>query len=224
MALAPGSAAIDQVPVTGANCPPADQRGIARPQFAACDIGAFELAPTPAGGDTVAPTVSHVSVSPRTFAVGPKPTPAAAKRRRPAKGTTIAFQVSEAAQMKLSFQRKLPGITLKNTSGKKRCVAATRRSKRTLLAQVKSRLGSKGRGPGAAARIKRALRKARCARFATKGALSRSAKVGANTVAFSGRVGRKALRPGDYRVRVTGTDTAGNHSRPAAAAFRVVAH
>jgi CSLREA domain-containing protein len=225
MALAPGSAAIDKVPVTGANCPPTDQRSIARPQFAACDIGAFELAPTPpAGGGGVAPTVSHVSVNPRTFAVGPKPTSVASRRRRAAKGTTIAFQVSEAAQMKLSFQRKLAGIKLTNKSGKKRCVAATRRSKRTLLAQVKSRLGSKASGPGAAARIKRALRQARCARFATKGALSRSAKLGANTVAFSGRVGRKALRPGAYRVRVTGTDAAGNHSRPAMAAFRVVAH
>jgi CSLREA domain-containing protein len=224
MALAPGSAAIDKVPATGASCPPADQRGVARPQFAACDIGAFELAPVPpAGGDTVAPKVSHVSVSPRTFAVGPKATPQTSKRRRRARGTRIAFQVSEVAQMKLSFQRRLAGIKLRNRSGKVRCVAATRRSKRTLLAQVKSRLGAKAGGPGAAARIKRALRHARCARFATRGALGRSAKVGANTVAFSGRVGRKALRPGAYRVRVTGSDAAGNRSRPAAAAFRVVA-
>ena len=30
-----------------ARCPATDQRGIARPQFAGCDIGAFELAPAP---------------------------------------------------------------------------------------------------------------------------------------------------------------------------------
>jgi hypothetical protein len=43
-ALLPGSAAID---VGTPDCPPpaTDQRGVARPQGAACDIGAFELAP-----------------------------------------------------------------------------------------------------------------------------------------------------------------------------------
>jgi hypothetical protein len=47
MALAPGSAAIDQVPATGAGCPATDQRGVKRPQGSACDIGAFELAAPP---------------------------------------------------------------------------------------------------------------------------------------------------------------------------------
>ncbi len=44
MALAPGSAAIDQVPAKGAECPRTDQRGVSRPQGPACDIGAFEFA------------------------------------------------------------------------------------------------------------------------------------------------------------------------------------
>lgn len=45
LALQPGSPAID----AGANagCPPTDQRGVSRPQGAACDVGAFELAPAP---------------------------------------------------------------------------------------------------------------------------------------------------------------------------------
>ncbi len=41
LALLPGSPAIDH----GSGCPAADQRGVARPQGAACDIGAFELVP-----------------------------------------------------------------------------------------------------------------------------------------------------------------------------------
>ena len=47
MALGVGSAAIDQVPATGANCPATDQRGVKRPQPAGgrCDIGAYEFAP-----------------------------------------------------------------------------------------------------------------------------------------------------------------------------------
>jgi hypothetical protein len=44
LALASGSAAIDQVPATGAGCPATDQRGVKRPQGSACDIGAFEYA------------------------------------------------------------------------------------------------------------------------------------------------------------------------------------
>jgi hypothetical protein len=39
-ALAQGSPAVD---TGGASCPPTDQRGITRPQGAACDIGAYEL-------------------------------------------------------------------------------------------------------------------------------------------------------------------------------------
>src|SRR5262249_37493307 len=119
MALAPGSAAIDKIPATGAGCPPADQRGVPRPQFAACDIGAFRPTPAPPAGDTVAPTISQVALKPSTFAVGSKPTPVSAKRRhRTPKGTKISFQLSEAAQVKLAFQRKLPGIKLKAASGK----------------------------------------------------------------------------------------------------------
>ncbi|HZO76706.1 MAG TPA: choice-of-anchor Q domain-containing protein [Solirubrobacteraceae bacterium] len=42
--LGSGSAAIDQVPAAGADCPATDQRGVARPQGGECDIGAFEFA------------------------------------------------------------------------------------------------------------------------------------------------------------------------------------
>ena len=39
LALLPQSPAIDR----GSACPPTDQRGVARPQLAACDVGAYEL-------------------------------------------------------------------------------------------------------------------------------------------------------------------------------------
>jgi len=39
--LQPDSPALD----TGANCGATDQRGITRPQGAACDIGAYEMIP-----------------------------------------------------------------------------------------------------------------------------------------------------------------------------------
>lgn len=45
MAIGLGSAARNRVPASGAGCPKTDQRGVARPQGAACDIGAYEYAP-----------------------------------------------------------------------------------------------------------------------------------------------------------------------------------
>jgi CSLREA domain-containing protein len=41
--LQPGSAAIDQIPATGAGCQPTDQRGVKRPGGSECDIGAYEV-------------------------------------------------------------------------------------------------------------------------------------------------------------------------------------
>jgi CSLREA domain-containing protein len=49
-----GSAAIDQVPASGAGCPATDQRGVPRPGGAACDIGAYEV---------VAPAIANVGAS-----------------------------------------------------------------------------------------------------------------------------------------------------------------
>ncbi|HZU60451.1 MAG TPA: choice-of-anchor Q domain-containing protein, partial [Solirubrobacteraceae bacterium] len=44
VALEPGSAAIDRIPASHADCPATDQRGVSRPQGRGCDIGAFEFA------------------------------------------------------------------------------------------------------------------------------------------------------------------------------------
>jgi hypothetical protein len=56
LALSPGSPAID---AGDAGCAATDQRGVARPQGAACDIGAFELQIPPSVGGGPAPVVVH---------------------------------------------------------------------------------------------------------------------------------------------------------------------
>ena len=56
LALSPGSSAID---AGDAGCPATDQRGVTRPQGAACDIGAFELQIPPSVGGGPAPVVAH---------------------------------------------------------------------------------------------------------------------------------------------------------------------
>jgi hypothetical protein len=53
IALRPGSAAIDAEP-SGAGCPGTDERGVPRPQRAACDVGAYESAP---------PGLTHVNAT-----------------------------------------------------------------------------------------------------------------------------------------------------------------
>jgi hypothetical protein len=55
------------------------------------------------------------------------------------------------------------------------------------------------------------------------GTLKRSkTKKGVNRIAFSGRLGRKALRRGVYRATVVATDKAGQRSKPRKVAFRIV--
>jgi hypothetical protein len=54
------------------------------------------------------------------------------------------------------------------------------------------------------------------------GRLTRSAKAGRNSLVFSGRIGRKALKRGRYSAAITATDAAGNRSAPRRVSFRVV--
>ncbi|HEY1273310.1 MAG TPA: hypothetical protein VGF25_00280, partial [Thermoleophilaceae bacterium] len=136
--------------------------------------------------DTLAPTVSRVRLSRRTFAVGRARTPVAAKLRT---GTTISYSLSEAAGVRFKIERTLPG----------------RRS------------GGRCRKP-----TKRLRKHRRCTRYRTAGTLRRSGAAGANRLAFSGRIGRRALKRGPYRLTVAAKDAAGNASKAKRANFRIV--
>jgi hypothetical protein len=63
----------------------------------------------------------------------------------------------------------------------------------------------------------------RCKLFKSAGrSLTRQGLQGPNTIAFSGRLGRKALTIGTYRALITATDAAGNRSRTAKLGFVIV--
>jgi PKD domain len=62
----------------------------------------------------------------------------------------------------------------------------------------------------------------RCTRYVHAGTLTRHARAGADSLAFSGRIGRKALAPGSYRLTLTLRDPAGNASRPKSLTFTIV--
>ena len=67
------------------------------------------------------------------------------------------------------------------------------------------------------------LRKAKkCIRLTVQGTLTRTSRQGANTVAFSGRIGSKALNPGRYQATLTATDAAKNTSKPKTIFFTIV--
>jgi hypothetical protein len=54
------------------------------------------------------------------------------------------------------------------------------------------------------------------------GTLRRSGISGPNRIRFTGRIGRRALRPAPHRAVLTATDAAGNRSAPKVARFRIV--
>ena len=94
--------------------------------------------------------------------------------------------------MKLSFERKSNGRRIK-VAGKRRCVKPTKRN----------------------------AAKPRCTRYTAAGNLTTSAKAGLNTLALTGKLGRKTLTPGPYRLTLTATDSTGLRSKPLHLTFKI---
>jgi 6-phosphogluconolactonase (cycloisomerase 2 family) len=170
-------------------------------------VGWFAVEPAPAASpftspaaDTVAPVVSGLRITPQSFAVvgrGRARAASSAKRRRARTGATVKFNLSEQAGVAIGVQRRLPGRR-RRARGSSRCVKPTR-----ALARSHAK---------------------RCARFiALRPPLARAGRRGANSLRFSGRLGRHRLGPGRYRMVIRATDAAGNASKPRRRAFRIVA-
>ena len=81
-ALLNGSPALDAGGTSANGCPATDQRGVARPQGAACDIGAYEFRPDPLPGTQ--PPGMIVNATPLPLPVPPKPTAPPAPNGPPA--------------------------------------------------------------------------------------------------------------------------------------------
>jgi streptogramin lyase len=87
---------------------------------------------------------------------------------------------------------------------------------------VERRVAGRRRGR-ACVRPSRALRRARrCTRWVRVGTIRRANVGGRVGIRFTGRIGRRALRAGRYRFRITARDGAGNVSRPRTLRFTVV--
>lgn len=120
-----------------------------------------------------------------------------------------------------------------NTSGAAERPVAARAKKGTTFvyrlsesARVVFRIRSKKKGRKVGRRCVKPTRRNRarpvCTRFVEVGAFAQNATAGLNRKRFSGKIGRKRLRPGNYRATLIATDAAGNVSRRRFLNFRVV--
>jgi hypothetical protein len=154
-------------------------------------------APVPGGGpDRTKPRLLSFTATRKRFAVG--------KQRTPPNGTATATATRKRKRAK-------KGTTLKLDLSE-----AARVRFAVLVKKTGRKVGRKCRKP-----TRKNRRRKRCTRLVAKGAFSRSAPQGRSKVAFSGRIGRRALRRGRYVIRATPTDAAGNKGSRRALSFTI---
>jgi hypothetical protein len=143
-------------------------------------------------GAASVPRLTGVRLTHTRFRVSGRPTAVTAStRRKPPLGTTFQFTLSEPAAVQIAFTRTAPGL---RSAG--HCVAPTAKLRR---------------------------RHARpCSRTVAVGRLTRLHESrGADSIAFTGRIGRRALAPGSYGAALTAT-AAGRTSPPSRLALTIV--
>jgi hypothetical protein len=164
---------------------------------AASATRSIEVAAPGVAPDSSAPGVSGYRVGASRFSVARAATPVDAVAAAVPRGTTFTYTLSEAARAQLTIARAETGV---------RVGSACRKRTRRLLAQLR----------------RRKQRARRCTRYVRAGVLTRTSHQGANRVAFSGRIGKRALKPARYRTTLTATDAAANASAPRNVTFTIV--
>lgn len=104
---------------------------------------------------------------------------------RVATSAKIRFRITKRSSAKLALERRVRGVKVK-VGGRTLC------------------------RPSNSSRVSR---KKRCAAWEPQSWLVRNARAGRNSVALTGRIDRKALRPGVYRVRAGAVDSIANPAR-----------
>jgi hypothetical protein len=161
------------------------------------DIGAFERPAVPFVKD-VAPSLSGVSMTNKTFAPLAKGAKASARKHksRVKRGTRFRYRLSKAATVTLTIDRARKGrrVKIKGKKGKTRCAAPTKTNRK----------------------------RRRCTRYRRAGVLKASKGAGRGSTAFSGRFKGRALKAGTYRATIVARDASGLSSKPRRLTFRIV--
>ena len=92
----------------------------------------------------------------------------------------------------------------------------------TVEIAISRRLPGRRRGKSCVAPAKKLRHAKACTRIIARGTLTRTSHLGANRVAFSGRIGSRALKPGAYQATLTATDSAKLTSKPQTIRFTIV--
>ncbi len=202
-----GSPAID----AGINDPdngPTDLDGLARSVGLAPDIGAYEFVPPPPAEQ---PTTPGGNTEP-----GPQPgvtTPVADQ-------TAPALTALGITNKKFAVGAKATAVTARAKKGTTFVFSLSEQARTTLTIQRGRPGRRKGRSCTKPTSKNRKAKK--CTRYVKVGALARNGVSGANAVPFSGRIGKKALKPATYRAAIAAVDGADNRSATKYVAFRVV--
>jgi hypothetical protein len=146
-----------------------------------------------ASADTTLPIVSAVSANPKVFAVD--------ARGRPEAAVTAKVKHKPRKGTTFSYSLTEPGRAVFSVER----VLPGRRV---------------GRACRPASRANRMRRK--CIRYALAARFAQPGVAGGNRKRFSGRIGRRRLAPGSYRVTIVAKDAAGNRSKAVRATFTVV--
>jgi hypothetical protein len=196
--LDPDSEAIDAGITSPANGP-ADLDGRARAQGASTDIGAHEV-PVAGGGSGASSggAVTADKTKPVTSQLDVRPDAFAALSGR---GSSL--------------------ISAKRKKAKKGATVNYRLSEAaTVTFTVERRARGRKRGRRCIAGRKKGKR---CNTYKkVKGSFTHSGRPGTNTLRFSGRLARKPLRPGSYRLVGVARDAAGNKGTAVRTGFRIV--
>ena len=202
--LKPGSPAID-AGVDDADNGTLDLDGKQRKLGAAVDLGAFEADPPPA--QTTPGGGSETTTQPEVVA--------------PVVDRTVpALSALALTNRKFAVARGSTPVTARAKKGTTFVFTLSEPAATTITIERAQSGRRKGRSCVKPTRRNRKAKK--CTRYVKVGALQRGGALGANAVPFTGRIGKKALKPASYRAVMTATDAAGNKSNARAIAFKVV--
>lgn len=152
------------------------------------------------------PVVTGYRMTKNRFAVGRAFTP------RTATSATSAASATKKKHRKTAAKGRQKGSAFKFTLGEAATV-------RIVIAQ---RASGQRAGKRCIAPSRKRRRARRCSRLIQRGTLTRISHQGANSIAFSGRIGSRPLAPGTYEATLTATDPARNTSKPKTVFFTII--
>jgi hypothetical protein len=228
ISLQAGSAAIDQIPASGANCPSTDERGVRRPSASKCDIGAYEVArPVVKTGNatkvnnTFATLTGLVTANAGAaivvFQYGSTPRLGSRTPAQQVGGVTpvpVAMRVLQLKSKRTYFYRVVAttidgtsyGAVAKFTTVPAPVISALSISPRRFAAGGHAMISYKD---SMAARTKFVVlrcvtrRRGKCVRTARAGTFTHADRKGRNSISFSGKLGRRMLSRGSYLLEAS---------------------